>query len=80
VSLDYWSGKDRATALVWRQWQRERISKAKQFPSATGILTDGSQAFPRNATAGSSGHTLVIFGGMEGRTLWQPSEIDPTIA
>jgi 3-oxoacyl-[acyl-carrier protein] reductase len=27
-----------------------------------------------------TGQTLVIAGGMEGRTLWQPSEIDPTIA
>ncbi len=27
-----------------------------------------------------SGQTLVIAGGMEGRTLWQASEIDPTIA
>jgi 3-oxoacyl-[acyl-carrier protein] reductase len=27
-----------------------------------------------------TGQTLVIAGGMEGRTLWQPGEIDPTIA
>jgi 3-oxoacyl-[acyl-carrier protein] reductase len=27
-----------------------------------------------------TGQTLVIAGGMEGRMLWQPSEIDPTIA
>jgi len=27
-----------------------------------------------------TGQTLVIAGGMEGRTLWQPNEIDPTIA
>ena len=27
-----------------------------------------------------TGQTLVIAGGMEGRTLWQPDEIDPTIA
>lgn len=27
-----------------------------------------------------TGQTLAIAGGMEGRTLWQPTEIDPTIA
>jgi 3-oxoacyl-[acyl-carrier protein] reductase len=27
-----------------------------------------------------TGQTLVIAGGMEGRTLWQPDEIDPSIA
>jgi 3-oxoacyl-[acyl-carrier protein] reductase len=27
-----------------------------------------------------TGQTLVVAGGMEGRTLWQPGEIDPTIA
>lgn len=27
-----------------------------------------------------TGQTLVIAGGMEGRTLWQPGEIDPTVA
>jgi 3-oxoacyl-[acyl-carrier protein] reductase len=27
-----------------------------------------------------TGQTLVIAGGMEGRMLWQPGEIDPTIA
>lgn len=27
-----------------------------------------------------TGQTLVIAGGMEGRSLWQPGEIDPTIA
>jgi len=27
-----------------------------------------------------TGQTLVIAGGMEGRTLWQPGEIDPTLA
>lgn len=27
-----------------------------------------------------TGQTLVIAGGMEGRTLWQPGEVDPTIA
>jgi 3-oxoacyl-[acyl-carrier protein] reductase len=27
-----------------------------------------------------TGQTLVIAGGMEGRLLWQPGEIDPTIA
>jgi 3-oxoacyl-[acyl-carrier protein] reductase len=27
-----------------------------------------------------TGQTLVIAGGMEGRQLWQPEEIDPGIA
>jgi 3-oxoacyl-[acyl-carrier protein] reductase len=27
-----------------------------------------------------TGQTLVIAGGMEGRRLWQPNEIDPSIA
>jgi 3-oxoacyl-[acyl-carrier protein] reductase len=27
-----------------------------------------------------TGQTLVVAGGMEGRLLWQPDEIDPTLA
>ncbi|MHB1306194.1 MAG: SDR family NAD(P)-dependent oxidoreductase [Limisphaerales bacterium] len=27
-----------------------------------------------------TGQTLVVAGGMEGRWLWQPDEIDPTLA
>jgi NAD(P)-dependent dehydrogenase (short-subunit alcohol dehydrogenase family) len=27
-----------------------------------------------------TGQTLIIAGGMEGRTLWQANEIDPTLA
>ena len=27
-----------------------------------------------------AGQTLVVAGGMEGRCLWRPEEIDPTIA
>ena len=27
-----------------------------------------------------TGQTMVVAGGMEGRTLWQPPEIDPTLA
>ena len=27
-----------------------------------------------------TGQTLVVAGGMEGRWLWRPEEIDPTIA
>jgi 3-oxoacyl-[acyl-carrier protein] reductase len=27
-----------------------------------------------------TGQTLVVAGGMEGRLLWQPDEVDPTLA
>jgi 3-oxoacyl-[acyl-carrier protein] reductase len=35
-----------------------------------------SDALARHIT----GQTLVVAGGMEGRFLWKPEEIDPTIA
>jgi len=32
------------------------------------------------SSLGLQGQTLVIAGGMEGRQLWRPDEIDPTAA
>jgi len=43
---------------------------------ANAVLFLSSDALARHIT----GQTLVVAGGMEGRLLWQPGEIDPDIA
>jgi 3-oxoacyl-[acyl-carrier protein] reductase len=41
---------------------------------ANAVLYLSSDTLARHVT----GQTLVIAGGMEGRLLWQPEEIDPS--
>ena len=41
---------------------------------ANAVVFLSSDALARHIT----GQTLVVAGGMEGRLLWQPEEIDPT--
>ena len=43
---------------------------------ANAVVFLSSDAVARHVT----GQTLVVAGGMEGRMLWKPEEIDPTIA
>jgi 3-oxoacyl-[acyl-carrier protein] reductase len=51
-----------------------KIARPEDMANAVVFLSS-------DALAGHiTGQTLVIAGGMEGRTLWQPGEIDPTIA
>lgn len=51
-----------------------KIARPEDMANAVVFLSS-------DALAGHiTGQTLVIAGGMEGRTLWQPGEIDPAIA
>jgi 3-oxoacyl-[acyl-carrier protein] reductase len=51
-----------------------KIARPGDIASAVVFLSS-------DALAGHiTGQTLVIAGGMEGRTLWQPEEIDPRLA
>ena len=43
---------------------------------ANALVFQSSDSLARHIT----GQTLVVAGGMEGRRLWAPDEIDPTIA
>jgi NAD(P)-dependent dehydrogenase (short-subunit alcohol dehydrogenase family) len=43
---------------------------------ANAVVYLASDKLARHIT----GQTLVIAGGMEGRWLWRPEEVDPTIA
>jgi 3-oxoacyl-[acyl-carrier protein] reductase len=49
---------------------------ARPSDIANAVVFLASDALARHIT----GQTLVIAGGMEGRLLWQPGEIDPTLA
>src|SRR4029077_9845557 len=51
-----------------------QISRPDDIAHAAVFLS--SDTLARHIT----GQTLVIAGGMEGRQLWQPNEIDPSIA
>ena len=50
-----------------------QIARVEDVANATLFLASDNLA--RHMT----GQTLVVAGGMEGRWLWQPEEIDPTI-
>jgi len=49
---------------------------ARPSDIAHAVVFLASDVLSRNIT----GQTIVVAGGMEGRLLWQPSEIDPTVA
>jgi 3-oxoacyl-[acyl-carrier protein] reductase len=51
-----------------------QLARPEDMANAATFLASDSLA--RHIT----GQTLVIAGGMEGRTLWEPQEIDPSIA
>jgi 3-oxoacyl-[acyl-carrier protein] reductase len=51
-----------------------QIGRPEDMANAAVFLA--SDALARHIT----GQTLVVAGGMEGRLLWQPEEIDPTTA
>jgi NAD(P)-dependent dehydrogenase (short-subunit alcohol dehydrogenase family) len=51
-----------------------QIARADDIANAVVYLA--SDKLARHIT----GQNLVIAGGMEGRQLWRPEEIDPTIA
>jgi NAD(P)-dependent dehydrogenase (short-subunit alcohol dehydrogenase family) len=51
-----------------------KIARADDIASAVVFLSS-------DALAGHiTGQTLVVAGGMEGRRLWRPEEIDPALA
>jgi 3-oxoacyl-[acyl-carrier protein] reductase len=66
--------KDRATVRkVTATMALPQIARPEDIANAAVFLS--SDTLARHIT----GQTLVIAGGMEGRLLWQPQEIDPTI-
>jgi NAD(P)-dependent dehydrogenase (short-subunit alcohol dehydrogenase family) len=51
-----------------------QIARPEDIANATVFLA--SDKLARHLT----GQTLVVAGGMEGRWLWKPEEVDPTLA
>jgi 3-oxoacyl-[acyl-carrier protein] reductase len=59
------------------RWARGLLAQGKARPEdiAHSAVFLSSDALARHIT----GQTIVIAGGMEGRLLWEPAEIDPRI-
>ena len=71
------SGKLRDTAAVRRitaTMALPQIARPEDIANAVVFLS--SDRLARHIT----GQTLVVAGGMEGRWLWRPEEVDPTVA
>jgi len=78
-----WTAIPRTSKLLKRAEVVRRVTATMALPQlarpediANAAVFLSSDALARHIT----GQTLVIAGGMEGRLLWQPGEIDPRIA
>ena len=65
-----------AAAMLGPRAHFIRADLARPEDIANSVVFLSSDSLARHVT----GQTIVIAGGMEGRQLWRPDEIDPTIA
>jgi 3-oxoacyl-[acyl-carrier protein] reductase len=91
---DYCGGRINCICPGWTVVPRlaEKLSNARMVRKTLGTMALPQLARPEDMANAAvflasdslarhiTGQTLVIAGGMEGRTLWEPQEIDPSLA